>query len=111
VRIGELGDDHAASGKWVANQYIGVFRTPSVSRFTLAAQSFARQSIDFPGPADPAGLRVPVWRDRIAEVEDFVDFLRLREKERALTLAAGEVSASVFAAVWSDAEDDVYDVF
>ena len=47
--------------------------------------------------------------DRIAEVEDFVDFLRLREKARALTRAAAETSAPVFAAIWSNPNDDVYD--
>jgi hypothetical protein len=47
--------------------------------------------------------------DRIAEVEDFVDFIRLREAERALTRAAAETSAPVFAAIWSNPDDDVYD--
>ena len=30
--------------------------------------------------------------ERIAEIEDFVDFIRLREQERALTRAAGRAS-------------------
>ena len=47
--------------------------------------------------------------ERIAEIEDFVDFLRLREQERALTTAATAASAPAFAAVWSNPEDDVYD--
>jgi hypothetical protein len=47
--------------------------------------------------------------DRLVEVEDFVDFIRLREQERALVRAAGAASASGFAAVWSNPEDDVYD--
>ena len=47
--------------------------------------------------------------DRIAEVEDFVDFISLREQERALTRAAAASSASSFAAVWNNPEDDVYD--
>jgi hypothetical protein len=47
--------------------------------------------------------------ERIAEVEDFVDFIRLREQERALTRAAAETSAAAFAAVWSNPDDDVYD--
>ena len=41
--------------------------------------------------------------ERIAEIEDFVDFIRLREQERALTRAAA------FAEIWSNPEDDVYD--
>jgi hypothetical protein len=45
--------------------------------------------------------------ERIAEIEDFVDFIHLREQERALTRAAA--SAPSFAAIWSNPEDDVYD--
>jgi hypothetical protein len=47
--------------------------------------------------------------ERIAEIEDFVDFIRLREQERALTRAATAASTASFAAVWSNPEDDVYD--
>ena len=47
--------------------------------------------------------------ERIAEVEDFVDFIRLREQERSLAAAAAAASAHAFAAVWSNPEDDVYD--
>jgi hypothetical protein len=47
--------------------------------------------------------------DRIAEVEDFVDFLRLRAQEQALTHAAAATSAPAFAAIWSNPDDDDYD--
>jgi hypothetical protein len=47
--------------------------------------------------------------ERIAEVEDFVDFIRLREQERSLTRAAAETSVQAFAAVWNNPDDDVYD--
>ncbi len=47
--------------------------------------------------------------ERIAEVEDFVDFLRLRDQDRALVRAAAAASAPAFAAVWENPEDDVYD--
>jgi len=47
--------------------------------------------------------------ERVAEVEDFVDFIRLREQERSLTRAAAATSARSFAAVWNNPEDDVYD--
>ena len=47
--------------------------------------------------------------DRIAEIEDFVDFIRSREQERSLTRAAAVASAPTFAAIWSNPEDDVYD--
>jgi hypothetical protein len=47
--------------------------------------------------------------DRLAEVEDFVDFIRLRDQERALTRDAASASAPAFAAIWSNTEDDSYD--
>ena len=47
--------------------------------------------------------------DRLHEVEDFVDFIRQRDQDRALVRAAGAVSAPAFAAVWNNPEDDVYD--
>ena len=47
--------------------------------------------------------------ERIAEIEDFVDFIRSREQERSLTAAATAASAPAFAAVWSNPEDDIYD--
>jgi hypothetical protein len=47
--------------------------------------------------------------ERIAEIEDFVDFIRFREEEQALTRAAAAASAAAFATIWSNPEDDVYD--
>lgn len=46
---------------------------------------------------------------RLAEVEDFVDFLREREAERRLTLAAAKASEASFAQVWDNDEDAAYD--
>jgi hypothetical protein len=47
--------------------------------------------------------------EKAAEVEDFVDFLRLREDESRLTLAAIKLSEQSFAEVWDNPEDAVYD--
>ena len=47
--------------------------------------------------------------DRLHEVEDFVDFLRSRDQDRALVRAASAASEPAFAAVWNNPEDDVYD--
>jgi hypothetical protein len=47
--------------------------------------------------------------ERIAEVEDFVDFISLREQERALTRAAAAAGAPAFAAIWNNPDDDAYD--
>lgn len=46
---------------------------------------------------------------RMAEVEDFVDFLRAREDEQRLTLAAAMASEASFAQVWDNDEDAAYD--
>jgi hypothetical protein len=46
---------------------------------------------------------------RVAEVEDFVDFLRARIDEERLTRAAAWVSEPSLAAVWDNDEDAVYD--
>lgn len=46
---------------------------------------------------------------RLAEVEDFVDFLRAREDEQHLTQAAAKISEASFAAVWNNDEDAAYD--
>jgi hypothetical protein len=47
--------------------------------------------------------------ERLTEVEDFVDFIAAREEERAISRAAAVVSEPVFADIWNNAEDDVYD--
>ena len=48
---------------------------------------------------------------RVAEVEDFVDFLaqRDRDTDRQLAQAAAAASEPAFAKVWDNPEDDVYD--
>lgn len=48
-------------------------------------------------------------QERIAEVEDFVDFIRWREQDRALLRAAAAASAPAFEAIWNNPEDQVYD--
>jgi len=47
--------------------------------------------------------------ERIAEIEDFVEFITVREQERSLTRAASAASAPAFAAIWNNPEDDAYD--
>jgi hypothetical protein len=46
---------------------------------------------------------------RVAEVEDFVDFLALRNTDRELSHASAAASVPAFAKVWDNPEDDVYD--
>ena len=45
---------------------------------------------------------------RVAEVEDFVDFLRARDEQRELVQVATALSEPSLAAVWDNPEDDVY---
>lgn len=47
--------------------------------------------------------------ERVAEVEDFVDFLRTRDEERALVRAAGAAAQSALAQVWENEDDAAYD--
>jgi hypothetical protein len=67
-------------------------------------------------PADPAQLPDSLIAkikalppERIAEIADFVEVLRAREGERALTRAGAAASAPAFASVWDNPDDDVYD--
>jgi len=47
--------------------------------------------------------------ERVAEVEDFVDFLRAREEERRLTRASAKTGEASFAQAWDNDEDAAYD--
>ena len=47
--------------------------------------------------------------EQIATVDEFVDFLRVRGRDRALTQAAATASAPAFEAIWNNPEDEVYD--
>ncbi len=48
--------------------------------------------------------------ERLAEVEDFVDFLAHRQaEERGLTQAVGQLATAAFARVWDNSADADYD--
>lgn len=47
--------------------------------------------------------------ERIAEVEDFVDFLKLRDEERSITQAASTLAEESLHKVWDNADDADYD--
>lgn len=47
--------------------------------------------------------------ERVAEVEDFVDFLHLRDEARSLSHAAARVSEGAFARIWENPDDAEYD--
>ena len=46
---------------------------------------------------------------RLAEVEDFVDFLRAREDDVHLARAAATASEAAFTTVWNNEDDAAYD--
>ena len=47
--------------------------------------------------------------ERLAEVEDFVDFLRQRSDDGVLSLASMKLSEEAFRKVWDNPEDADYD--
>ena len=47
--------------------------------------------------------------ERVAEVEDFVDFLRARNEERSTTRAAAGAAEPVFSSIWENEDDAAYD--
>ena len=47
--------------------------------------------------------------ERLAEVEDFVDFLLQRDDDRRLTQGAAQLSEASFQKIWDNDEDAVYD--
>lgn len=47
--------------------------------------------------------------ERVEEVEDFVDFLKTREQDRALVQAAARLSENAFREVWDNPDDAEYD--
>ena len=47
--------------------------------------------------------------ERVAEVEDFVDFLQSRGEARALTSAAAKLAEGAFGHVWNNESDADYD--
>jgi len=47
--------------------------------------------------------------ERVEEVEDFVDFLKAREQDRALVQAAARLSENAFRKVWDNPDDAEYD--
>ena len=47
--------------------------------------------------------------ERVAEVEDFVDFLRARTGAQQLTRAATIAAEPTFKSIWDNPDDAVYD--
>jgi hypothetical protein len=47
--------------------------------------------------------------EKVAEVEDFVDFLRGRSEDRRLVRAAAKLSEEVFRKTWDNDDDAAYD--
>lgn len=46
---------------------------------------------------------------RVAEVEDFIDFLSSRDSDRTLVTVAQAITTPSLKAIWDNADDAVYD--
>ena len=49
--------------------------------------------------------------ERIAEVEDFIDFLKQRDNDRQLTRTVATVAEPSLQKVWDNLDDVIYDIF
>lgn len=64
---------------------------------------------------DPKHLRVLIAKmdalppERVGEVEDFVDFIRLRDQDQQTRTAAALASQPSFERVWDNPDDAAYD--
>ena len=47
--------------------------------------------------------------DRLAEVEDFIDFIQQRDRDKILRQDYARASEAAFARVWDNDEDAIYD--
>jgi hypothetical protein len=47
--------------------------------------------------------------DRIAEIEDFVDFIRQQIEKREIRRAFAAATEPAFAKVWENSQDSIYD--
>ena len=47
--------------------------------------------------------------ERVAEIEDFVDFIRQRDQDQRLTRAAARASEATFGKEWDNTGDAAYD--
>ena len=47
--------------------------------------------------------------EKVAEVEDFVDFLKMRNEDRLVTRVAAKLSEDSFRLVWDNPDDAEYD--
>jgi hypothetical protein len=94
-------------------------------RYSRQLSSFAELLQEVSNGASPRGITIRPARqmaqetliqkirslppERVAEVEDFVDFLTVRDQDRRLTQAATRMSEDAFRAVWDNADDAEYD--
>jgi hypothetical protein len=48
--------------------------------------------------------------DRLAEVEDFIDFLQQRDHDKLLRTSYAQASEEVFNKIWDNDDDAIYDM-
>jgi hypothetical protein len=84
-----------------ADYRCGYAQGKSQGRLTMATErDYIRELIDKLEELPP---------ERIAEVEDFIDFLNSRAPDRRLTQAASKVAEPSLSEIWDNPDDDVYD--
>jgi hypothetical protein len=82
-----------------------------VNEFRQVVQQWMDETADQDGRDDLTTLREKLETlssPRIAEIEDFIDFIRQRD-ERASEREFAALSESALAKVWDNAEDSIYD--
>lgn len=47
--------------------------------------------------------------DRLAEVEDFIDFIQSRDQDRLLKKTYTQASEEAFTKIWDNDDDSIYD--
>jgi hypothetical protein len=75
----------------------------------LAKKSAGKSRVRSPQRAAILSKMRDLPPEKVAEVEDFVDFLRQRQEDRRLTRAASKMSEKALAKVWSNSADAAYD--
>jgi len=78
----------------------------------LARPSILRHNIPMPSPSYTQDLLEKIRalpEDKIAEVADFVEFLRLRTEEQQASTSVTKLSESAFQKVWNNPDDAEYD--
>jgi hypothetical protein len=89
---------------------------PSSASRVAAARGQGLEAMRYPTQEVPMNTRASLIEkieslpdERLAEIEDFIDFIRMREEARTLRRAFASASEPAFAKVWDNPQDSIYD--